>query len=107
MIVGLLCEPQEDLSAIKNLAEGIEYLSKTDFTEMESGTYHIHDDDLFYIVCDYETKLKSECSLESHMKYIDIHCMVKGSEKIGYAPLTDQKIVKKYMTMLYMKVIYL
>jgi YhcH/YjgK/YiaL family protein len=96
MIVGLLCEPLASVSVVKNLAEGVDWLSKTNFTEIKSGIYHIHGNDLFYIVSEYETRFQNEGALESHIKYIDIHCVIDGSEKIGYAPLTNQLVSKKY-----------
>jgi YhcH/YjgK/YiaL family protein len=47
-------------------------------------------------VADYETKPSTTGELEAHKKYIDIHCIVSGSELIGYAPLTDQQACRPY-----------
>ena len=89
-------KPLVAVSVPKIMTDGIEFLSTTDFTKIESGTYHIQDQDLFYIVSEYKTRLQSDRILESHNKYIDIHSVIVGSEKIAYAAFTDQMVVKKY-----------
>ena len=96
MVIGIIGEPLAGISVPKIMADGIECLSKTDFTKIESGTYHIQGQDLFYIISEYETRYQSDRVLEAHKKYIDIHCVIVGSEKIGYASLVDQVVVKKY-----------
>jgi len=96
MIIGILGQPLVGISVNKIIADGIEYLSKTDFTKIESGNYHIQGQDLFYIVSEYETRPQSDRVLESHKKYIDIHSVIFGSEKIAYAAFTDQMVIKKY-----------
>jgi YhcH/YjgK/YiaL family protein len=96
MIIGILGKPLVGISFPKIMAEGIEYLSKTDFTKIDSGTYHIQGKDLFFIINEYETKLQSNRVLESHKQYIDIHSVIVGSEKIAYTPFIDQMIVKEY-----------
>ena len=96
MILGILGKPLIGVSVPKIISDGIEFLSKTDFAKIESGIYHIQNDDLFYIVSEYETRLQSNRVLESHNKYIDIHSVIVGSEKIAYAAFADQMVVKKY-----------
>ena len=49
---------------------------------VEAGTYEICGQDLFVKVQNYETR--DEGFLEIHDKYIDIHCMVEGVEKVYY-----------------------
>ena len=96
MIVGMLKGSLENLCLVRRVAEGIEYLSNSDFTNVKAGIYHIQSNDLFYIVSEYETRQESDCALESHVKYIDIHSVIEGSEYIGYAPLLEQLVSKKY-----------
>ncbi len=43
----------------------------------------------------YVTKPQSECSFEAHRKFADIHFVVSGSEKIGYAPAGTLRIVSE------------
>lgn len=70
--------------------KAIRYALKTDFTVMDTGKYSIDGENVFAIVNEYTTKPISECDSESHRDYADIQIMVSGSERFGYAPLTDQ-----------------
>jgi YhcH/YjgK/YiaL family protein len=78
----------------KRLKAGLEYLSQTDFFDMENGRYDIIKDEVFAIVQDYQTK--DEGKLEGHRKYIDIQYIVKGIEKIGFATKVNQQPVTDY-----------
>lgn len=40
----------------------------------------------------YNTKEQSECSFEAHKLEADIHYVVGGCEKIGYAPISSLKV---------------
>jgi YhcH/YjgK/YiaL family protein len=80
----------------KKFAKAFTYLKETDFTSVEKGKYNIHEDEIFVIVNEFETKDKNECELEAHKKHIDIQYIVRGVELFGYAPLTDQKPVVDY-----------
>lgn len=78
----------------KRLAIGLDYISKTDFSQLEMGMYKIDGDNLFANLQSYDTKEEEDCRLESHQKYIDIQHMVYGEEYIGVTPLSDQKITE-------------
>lgn len=41
----------------------------------------------------YMTKPESECSFEAHKRDIDIHFVVSGDEKIGYADISTLKVI--------------
>ena len=68
----------------------LEFIKKTDFSQMALGKYHIDGENLFYMVQEYDTK-QDESIGEVHKKYIDIQLIVKGEEIIGYAPLSCEK----------------
>ena len=59
------------------------------FGGKEPGRYDLDGDDLFAMVQEYDTKLKSEGSWEAHRQYADIQLVVDGSEHMGYAPVTS------------------
>jgi YhcH/YjgK/YiaL family protein len=86
----------------KGLGERIQiafqYLRQTNFDKLEKGKYEVDGDNVFAIVNDYETKDKSECSVEAHRRYIDIQYMVKGTEMFGYAPLSHHIPCVEYNT---------
>ena len=58
---------------------GLELL-KQDFSQISVGRYNV-DADLFYMVQEYETQLDN--LPESHKKFIDIQCILSGTEVIA------------------------
>ncbi len=68
----------------------LEFLAKTDFSQMELGRYELDGDNVFYMVQAYETDPDKTIS-EAHKKYIDIQFMVDGEEIIGVAPISCEK----------------
>jgi len=73
-----------------NFGKAIQYALTTDFAPLETGKYPIDGDRVFAIINEYTTKPLSECDPESHRDYADIQIMIRGAEKFGYTPLTDQ-----------------
>lgn len=80
----------------RNIFSALEYIVKTDFTNMETGKYEIDGENMFALVSDYTTKNSADCHLEAHRKYIDVQYMVKGNEMVGYALLAHQTPVTDY-----------
>ena len=78
----------------KNLLLGLKYLYETDFENLENGKYEINQDIVYAIVQDYNTKQTGQ--LEAHRQYLDIQYIVKGSEKIGIAKLSNQTPATDY-----------
>lgn len=74
----------------ERIAKALQYLSQTDFTNIEPGTYEIDGENIFAIVQLYNTRPSSSAKWEAHKKYIDIQYIVSGKEKIGF---TDSKKV--------------
>lgn len=79
-----------------DIKKSLDYLYSTDFSEVENGKYEIDGDNIFVIVNEYKTKDLSQGKPESHKKYIDVQYVYLGKEFIGYAPLSNQKIVEPY-----------
>ena len=59
------------------------YLSNTDFTNLEPGNYEIDGDNIYAIVQSYNTKPSSAGKWEAHKKYADIQYVFSGKEKMG------------------------
>lgn len=74
----------------ERLAKGFEYLATTDFSQIESGTYTIDNEDIFAIVQEYDTKEVEDAKLEGHFTYVDIQYMIEGTELMGLTTLTNQ-----------------
>jgi len=96
MIIGRLSESLADISIGRNVASGISWLAKADLARLDLGTHKIDGDNLFCIISEYQTRVENGCALESHRKYIDIHCVIDGTENIGYTSLTDQVLIRPY-----------
>lgn len=74
----------------------LDYISKTNFSELENGKYDIIDDEIFAIVNRYKTiDIKLE-KPEAHRKYIDVQYVYEGEELLGYASKHNQPTFKEY-----------
>ncbi len=74
----------------------LKYLQENDFSHFEPGKYMIEGNNVFALVQQYETRLMENMQWEGHRKYIDIHYVVEGVERIGYALLEDMKVIHEY-----------
>lgn len=74
-----------------NFAKAINHALVTDFASLEPGRYEVDGDNVFAIVNELTTKPASECDPERHQEYADIQIVISGTEKFGYAPLTQQE----------------
>jgi biofilm protein TabA len=85
MIFGSIQNLETDRKYLgKALVQGLEYLSKTDFSKVEPGRYEIEGAAIFALVQEYRTAPKGEKKPEAHRKYIDIQYIHQGAEIIGY-----------------------
>ena len=80
----------------RKISKAMKLILNTDFRNKESGKYELEGDELFYFVNDYKTKPVSETVPELHKRYIDIQYIAEGTERIGYAPYSRQKVFKRY-----------
>lgn len=77
------------------LKKGILFLKETDLLNCEAGEYEIQGRDIYANIIDTQTKNKEYIRPEVHRKYIDIQCLCKGSEIIGFARDCDKNIVSE------------
>ena len=61
----------------------LEYAKKNSLENFEKGSYIIDGDDIFVNIVAYETCEKEDRFWEAHRKYIDVHLLLEGSEKIA------------------------
>jgi YhcH/YjgK/YiaL family protein len=80
----------------KRLAHALQYISETDFSEMEIGRHDICGSEIFVLVNDYETKENDSNIMEAHKKHIDLHYIFKGSEIIEYEAFDNQVKTREY-----------
>ncbi len=92
------------LDGIKNLslykgvhpliARCVEFLEKTDVNNLAVGKYEIVGKDLYCSVLEYNTKEPN--LFEAHDKYADLQYVVKGKERMDYAPRSACKPETEY-----------
>ncbi len=77
-----------DLNRYRFLEDNIQkcfaYIKEHRLEDFEKGSYPIDDNILFFNIAEYNTKTdESEGFWEAHRRYIDLHYLLCGSEKIN------------------------
>jgi YhcH/YjgK/YiaL family protein len=80
----------------ERITKALQYLSQTDFSSVEPGTYEIDGENIFALVQEYSTRPSSSAKWESHKKYIDIQYIVSGKEKIGFTDSKKVIVIQEY-----------
>lgn len=75
------------------LKKGVLFLKETDLLNCEAGIYEIQGKDIYANVIDTKTQSKDKIRPEVHRQYIDIQCLCKGNELIGFARDCEENIV--------------
>ena len=79
----------------QKLARALEIIEDLDWETVESGRYDV-DDEMYYMVQEYETKYPDQARYEAHEKYVDIQYIVKGVERMEFAETSKLKVTEKY-----------
>jgi len=79
----------------KNMDEALEFLNGN-IENLELGKIIINGEKLFVNVITTETKLPENSFFEYHKKYIDIHFMIEGEEKIFISNKNTLEISTEY-----------
>ncbi|AVM67935.1 YhcH/YjgK/YiaL family protein [Lachnospiraceae bacterium oral taxon 500] len=88
MILDTLNQAEKYFDLSPRIKMGLEYLQKTDFSQVKDGTYELDGRDVFVAVMSYNSKEKGR--FEAHEQYIDIQYIIEGNGEImGYAPVTE------------------
>jgi biofilm protein TabA len=72
------------------------FLSKHDLDTIAPGKYPVDGTNVFATVTTDPSKDFDKTQWESHRKYIDLQCVIKGEEKMGKAPFTGLTVTKPY-----------
>ena len=73
-----------------------EFLEKCFDKGVEAGRYEIDGNDVYALVMEYISKEKETPRFETHDNYIDIQCMLKGSECQWYLPRKEMRELAPY-----------
>ena len=77
----------ENYRGLEKIYTALEFLAKTDFSDMPEGRYELEDGN-YYMVQSYEPHSDGKLA-EAHKQYIDIQFMVRGAELIGVAQMEE------------------
>ena len=80
----------------KRLDIAIDYILKTDASQLEPGKYPIDGDNVFAIINQGMTGTYDEKKFESHKRYLDIQTVISGDERIFIAQTNDLAILTPY-----------
>ena len=73
--------------------KAFEFLMRPDLASLAPGKYPIVGDDVFATISDDPLKELPQSNFEDHHNYIDLHYVIDGAEKIGYAPFSSMTSV--------------
>lgn len=68
------------------------FIRQHNIIEMPCGKYLIDSENIYVNIVNYETKDESQCIWEAHRKYLDIHYIIEGEEKIKLADVRNMQI---------------
>jgi biofilm protein TabA len=95
MIVDTISNFEKYINLNENFSDVQEFLLASDLISLEAGKIDISPS-VFAIVSNYQTKNIDDSFIEYHKKHIDIQMVIKGNEKIGYAPFNSCKDIVFY-----------
>lgn len=75
----------------EEMDKAFEFLKRTDLGALSPGRHKINGDKLYVSVQDTVSKPMREGFWEAHRKYIDIHVVIEGKERMGYAHIGELK----------------
>ncbi len=97
MIFGNINHSKTYSTLHEDLLRCFEYAKDNSLIDYEKGTYTIDGDDIFVNIVEYKTCEKEDRFWEAHKKYIDVHLMLDGCERIdiNFIENLEQKYMKK------------
>jgi YhcH/YjgK/YiaL family protein len=78
------------------IVTALDYLARTDLSRIECGKHTIDGSALFLLAQEYETRPMEACNWEAHHRYIDVQFVMKGTERMGYSPLSRLTVKEPY-----------
>jgi biofilm protein TabA len=92
MIVAELDHIARQAAMSPRLRKGLDFLHNLDPQALEPGTVEIDGREVYAMIQSYTSRPVTENPrFEAHRKYLDIQCLVSGTEAMGWAPL-DQLV---------------
>jgi YhcH/YjgK/YiaL family protein len=79
----------------EKIQTGLHFLRDTDFSGQAAGRHEVNEN-MFYFINEYETKDAGECFWEAHRINLDLHYILEGTERIGYAAIEQLAVKEEY-----------
>ncbi|WP_066054447.1 YhcH/YjgK/YiaL family protein [Robertmurraya korlensis] len=95
MIIGKLENVREMGLINEKILSKLEFLKDEDFTQYAAGRHEVANDSFFFLN-EYETKEEESCFWEAHRKFLDIHFILEGQEKIAFDHIDRQQVKEEY-----------
>lgn len=95
MIVDKIANAFRYYSVNPGFEKVFKYLQEEHFVNITPGKYKINGSEAEVTVQEYSTKNPEEVEWESHKFHLDVQYLIRGVERIGYAP-TDGMEIKEY-----------
>jgi YhcH/YjgK/YiaL family protein len=89
MILDVLENAHTYFALHEGFAGAFDFLARPGLKELPVGKYPLDGDRLFAIVALEHGRDKEDALLETHDKYIDIQCVLKGTDRMGWKPKTS------------------
>jgi len=90
MITGNVTQPRDYLPEM--IRKCIDFAAANDLASFENGRYEVDGDRAFVNISELTTSDQTEGRLwEAHRKYLDIHYILRGSERIDMAFIKDMQ----------------
>lgn len=83
MIFGNINYDKTNEFLTEDIKRCFEYAKENNLIEFEKGSHEIDGENLFVNIVEYNTTVKEERFWEAHKKYLDVHLMLDGEEKIA------------------------
>ena len=90
----------KDLKSFENIhprfQKAFEFIKKAVKENLNDGNYDIDGKDVYAFISSYKTKTEAEGKFEAHKKYIDIQCILSGTEIIGFEAPEEVELIEDY-----------
>ncbi len=86
MIIDLLVNAPQYEGLSPRIRQAFDFLQQTDLAALALGIHEIDGRALYASVQTFSTHPLAEGGWEAHRRYLDLHYVIEGAERIGYAP---------------------
>ncbi|WP_196594095.1 YhcH/YjgK/YiaL family protein [Pectinatus sottacetonis] len=95
----------DEMNLPQKIMTCFQYYKNNALNERKTGTYEIDGRNIFVNIDEYETRYRQQCFWEAHKKYIDMHILLSGTEKIdtGFAKDMQEKSYNEEKDLLIME----